>query len=156
MRDPKTLKVFEKANELARDVYLFTASFPSEEKFHLVTQIRRAAVSVPSNLVEGCSRSSERDFARFAEIALGSAMELEYQLGLAKYLALVGTLVSSKPVKPPHRRDCIYEACAPGCEANELQDPRFSFGKSFEPIEKNAAEVVKMLISLGKTLRSES
>ncbi len=154
MRDPKTLKVFEKANELARDVYLFTANFPSEEKFHLVTQIRRAAVSVPSNLVEGCSRASEKDFARFVEIALGSAMECEYQLGLAKYLALAGTLVPTKPVREPHRRDCIAEVCAFGCRANDT-DPRLSFGRSFEPIEGKAAEVVKMLISFGRTLRSE-
>ena len=71
MRNPNDLAVFQKANALALSVYELTTGFPSEEKFHLTSQLRRSAVSIPSNLVEGCSRASSRDFARFVEIAYG-------------------------------------------------------------------------------------
>lgn len=83
MRDPKSLKVFVQADELAEKVYEWTAQLPVEEKYALTSQIRRSAVSVPSNLAEGCSRESKADFKRFVEIALGSAMELRYQLEFA-------------------------------------------------------------------------
>ena len=96
MKCPSDLVVFKKADELVKTVYWLTNHFPSEEKFELVKQIRRAAVSVPSNLAEGCSRTSPKDFARFVEIALGSAMELEYQLGLARDLLSMGAFVAMK------------------------------------------------------------
>lgn len=83
MRDPNGLKVFAMADALARAVYEWTVQLPSEEKYTLVSQLRRSALSVPSNLVEGCSRESQADFRRFVEIALGSAMELRYQLMFA-------------------------------------------------------------------------
>lgn len=83
MRDPDKLTVFQIADALAGEVYSVTNAFPPAEKYGLTNQIRRAAVSVPSNLVEGCSRESVVEFRRFVEIALGSAMELHYQLGFA-------------------------------------------------------------------------
>lgn len=83
MRDPKSLKVFALADALVEPVYLWTVALPTDEKYGLVTQIRRSVVSVGSNLVEGCSRESAADFRRFVEIALGSAMELRYQLEVA-------------------------------------------------------------------------
>lgn len=83
MKDPKKLSVFKLADALVPVVYTATAHFPDSERFGLTSQIRRASVSVPSNLVEGCTRESPADFRRFVEIAFGSAAELQYQLSLA-------------------------------------------------------------------------
>lgn len=79
----KDLVVWKESVLLAQVLYRFTASFPSEERFGLISQLRRAAVSVPSNIAEGSVRSSPRDFARFVEIALGSLAEIETQLEIA-------------------------------------------------------------------------
>jgi four helix bundle protein len=65
--------------DLVTDVYQLTSFFPKDEKYGLKTQLQRAAVSIPSNIAEGCSRNSEIDFKRFLEIAIGSAYELETQ-----------------------------------------------------------------------------
>ena len=76
--------------ELVDDVYTFVEAFPNTEKYGLRSQITRSAVSIPSNIAEGASRSSEKDFARFLEIALGSAFELETQIIIAskrKYIS---------------------------------------------------------------------
>ena len=86
MRDPHKLKAFELADKLAVEVYQETRSFPKEELFGLVSQMRRAAVSVPSNIAEGCGRSSEKEYLHFLSIAYGSLKELEYQISLAKKL----------------------------------------------------------------------
>lgn len=86
MRNPNELQIFELADELVMSVYHLTILFPDHERYGLTQQIRRAAVSVPSNIVEGCSRESQADFRRFIEIATGSAMELQYQLRLSRRL----------------------------------------------------------------------
>jgi len=65
------------------DVYRATRSFPRVEQFALTTQMRKAAVSIPSNIVEGCARETEADYLHFLDIAYGSARELQYQLSLA-------------------------------------------------------------------------
>jgi len=83
VRDPKKLKAFHMADALVLKVYEATQAFPPEEHYGLAAQIRKSAVSVASNLVEGCARKSEADFLRFLDIAYGSACELEYQLSLA-------------------------------------------------------------------------
>lgn len=83
MRNPESLKVFQAADAFAVAVYEWSASLPSEEKYGLTSQIRRAPVSIISNLAEGCSRESAADFRRFVEISLGSAMEVRCQLSLA-------------------------------------------------------------------------
>ena len=83
MRDHTKLKAFQLADQLAVDIYKGTVSFPREEMFGLTSQLRRAAVSVPSNIVEGCARSTEKDYLRFLDIAFGSAKEAGYQIGLS-------------------------------------------------------------------------
>jgi len=86
MRDHTQLKAFQLADELAVMLYRATRSFPREEPFGLTSQIRRAVVSVASNIVEGCARSTEADYLRFLDIAFGSLREVEYQLSLAQRL----------------------------------------------------------------------
>ena len=89
MRDHTKLRAFELADEVAILVYRVTAGFPKEEVFGLTAQLRRAAVSVPSNIVEGCARDSEADYLRFLNIAFGSLRELHYQLDLSKRLGFL-------------------------------------------------------------------
>jgi four helix bundle protein len=74
---------------LTLDIYKTTASFPRSEAYGLTPQIRRAAVSIPTNLAEGCGRNGDAELARFCSIAGGSATELEYQLLLARDLNLI-------------------------------------------------------------------
>ena len=89
MRDHIKLRAFELADEVAVLVYRVTAGFPREELYGLTSQMRRAAVSVPSNIVEGCARDSQADYLRFLYIAFGSLRELHYQLSLSKRLGFL-------------------------------------------------------------------
>ena len=82
-RDPRRLQAFVLADDLVVEAYRATQSFPAAERFGLQSQIRRGAVSVPANLVEGCARRSQRDYLHFVGIAIGSASEVRYMLGLA-------------------------------------------------------------------------
>ena len=86
MRDHRKLRAYELADELTLSIYRYTTSFPSDERFGLTSQMRRAAVSTASNIVEGCARHTQTDFLRFLDIAHGSARELDYQISLAKRL----------------------------------------------------------------------
>lgn len=86
MRDHTKLRAFELADQLALLVYKQTMDFPRAEMFGLVSQMRRAAVSVASNIVEGCARHSLADYIRFLDMAHGSVRELEYQISLAQRL----------------------------------------------------------------------
>src|SRR5262249_9108166 len=85
-RDPRRLEAFVLADDLVVDVYHATSRFPAAERFGLQSQLRRAAVSVPANLVEGCSRRSHRDYLHFVGIAIASASEVRYLLDLAARL----------------------------------------------------------------------
>lgn len=89
MRDHTKLKAFELADEVALLIYRITAEFPKAELYGLTSQMRRAAVSVPSNLVEGCARDSQTDYLRFLTIAFGSLRELHYQLSLSTRLGFL-------------------------------------------------------------------
>ncbi|WP_319525825.1 four helix bundle protein [uncultured Desulfosarcina sp.] len=89
MRDHTKLRAFELADELAVLIYRLTRNFPREEIYGLTSQMRRAAVSVPSNIVEGCARESQTEYLRFLEIAFGSLRELHYQYTLSKRLEYV-------------------------------------------------------------------
>jgi four helix bundle protein len=95
MQDFRNLTIWRQAHGLVLEVYRETAHFPASEQFGLTNQMRRAAVSVPTNIAEGCGRGSDADFARFLQIALGSASELEYQLLLAVDLRYLQSISAS-------------------------------------------------------------
>ena len=80
MKDFQRLKVWEKAHQLTLTLYKETKSFPKEELFGLTSQIRRSASSIPANLAEGCGRDSEKELARFIQIAQGSAYHSDWLL----------------------------------------------------------------------------
>lgn len=86
MKDFRKLMIWEKGMELVKQVYALTASLPQKEQFGLISQMNRCAVSIPSNIAEGCSRNSDIELKRFIEIAIGSSFELETQLLLTKEL----------------------------------------------------------------------
>jgi four helix bundle protein len=86
MRDHTKLRAFQLADALAVATYQHTRRFPRDEQFGLTAQVRRAAVSVASNIVEGCARQSQNDYVRFLDMAFGSAKELGYQVTLANRL----------------------------------------------------------------------
>ena len=86
MRDFKELKVWHKAHKLVLDIYAHSRGFPDDERFGLTAHLPKSAISVPSNIAEGCGREGERELARFLSIAAASASETEYQLLLARDL----------------------------------------------------------------------
>ncbi len=86
MRNFKQLKIWQKGIEIATISYQLTKDFPSNERFGLVSQMNRAAVSIPSNIAEGSGRNSSKDYLHFIQISLGSCFELETQLLIAKEL----------------------------------------------------------------------
>ena len=89
MKYYKNLLVWQKSQELILDVYATLQSFPKEEIFGLVSQMKRSSSSIPTNIAEGCVRNTDKDFARFLIIAFGSANELEYQIILSKDLRFI-------------------------------------------------------------------
>jgi len=84
MHNYKKLVVWQMAVDLSVKIYKLTGSFPSEEKFGIISQVRRAAVSIPSNIAEGSARNSRKMFSNFLEISLGSSFELETQLIISR------------------------------------------------------------------------
>ncbi len=109
-RDHKKLRVFELADSLVIDVYRLTRAFPTDERFALQSQIRRAAVSVPANIVEGCARSSQADYLYFLGISLGSASETRYLLSLAARLGFL-------PGQKENPLDARYEELIRGLQS---------------------------------------
>lgn len=89
VRAHKNLDVWKRSMELAKLVYQATSGFPSSEQFGLVSQMRRAVISIPSNLAEGAARAGKREFLQFINIAQGSASELDTQVELADQLGLM-------------------------------------------------------------------
>jgi len=96
MRDFRNLKVWEKAHRLTLDVYRMTKEFPRDEQFGLTSQIRRAAVSIGANIAEGSGKKSRPDLARFLQMGLGSASELEYHLLLSRDLGYLSAANQEK------------------------------------------------------------
>ena len=91
MRDFRKLKIWEQGIEIVKQIYKLAEKLPAEEKFGLRSQIKRAAISVPSNIAEGASRNSEIEFKRFLEIAIGSLFELETQIVIIQELVLISS-----------------------------------------------------------------
>jgi len=89
MRPFRELVVWQKSHQLTVELYRVTRAFPRDEQYGLTSQIRRSASSIGANISEGCGRGTAREFARFIQIALGSASELEYHLVLAADLGYV-------------------------------------------------------------------
>lgn len=85
----KDLEIWKLSRIFCSQIYKITSTFPDSEKFGLTNQLRRAAISVPSNIAEGCSRISNKDFSRFLEISIGSIYEIETQLLIAFDLGYV-------------------------------------------------------------------
>jgi len=92
MKDFRELKVWEKGHQLALAVYKTTAKFPKDELYGLTGQIRRSCVSIPANIAEGCGRNGDAELARFLQIAMGSASELEYHILLAHDIGLLSNV----------------------------------------------------------------
>ncbi len=89
MKDYRKLRVWKKGIEIVKLTYQLTKLLPSEEKFNLVTQMNRSAVSIPSNIAEGSSRKSEKEYHRYLEIALGSSFELDTQIEIILELRFI-------------------------------------------------------------------
>lgn len=91
MKDFRELKVWKKAHDLTLNIYRATEGLPREELYGLTSQLRRASASIPANIAEGYGRSGDTELARFLQIAMGSASELEYHLLLAHDLNFLPT-----------------------------------------------------------------
>jgi len=84
MHNFKELKVWKAGIQLSKSIFILTKTFPTDERFGLISQMNRAVVSIPSNIAEGCGRKSDKELHQFLNIALGSAFELETQLIIAR------------------------------------------------------------------------
>ena len=91
MRNFKELEIWTLGMEIVKEIYSLSSELPSQEKYGLVSQITRAAVSVPSNIAEGCAKSSEKEFKLYLERSLGSCFELETQVLIIKDLNIIET-----------------------------------------------------------------
>lgn len=91
MKNFRELNVWKKAHQLTLKIYQTTNTFPREEMYGLTSQMRRACASVPTNIAEGCGRNSDAELARFFDISMGSASELEYLLLLTRDLNLINS-----------------------------------------------------------------
>lgn len=89
MHNFKELKVWQKAVDFAVKIYFVTKSFPNEEKFGLISQMRRAGVSIPSNIAEGCAKTSGKSFVNSLEISLGESFELETQMIISQRVGIL-------------------------------------------------------------------
>ncbi|MBN8857882.1 MAG: four helix bundle protein [Sphingobacteriales bacterium] len=109
MRDFHKLTIWIKSHQLTLKIYNLTKLFPKEETFGLISQMHRAAYSIPSNIAEGCGRNSNPDFKRFLTISVGSASELEYQLFLSHDLGFIPeTLFKELETETIQLRKMIY------------------------------------------------
>ena len=86
----KNLNVWIKSRALIKEVYQLVETFPNDELYGLSSQIKRSAISIPSNIAEGSGRGSDKDFERFLRIALGSSFELQTQLIISEKLGIIG------------------------------------------------------------------
>jgi four helix bundle protein len=128
MHNFKELKIWQKSRNLTKEIYLVTKKFPEDERFGLTTQMRRCAISIPSNIAEGSGRGSNREFRRFLNISISSAFELETQLILAFDLAFI--------------KEKDYDRISMDIE--EVQKMIYGFRKSISKLNKT----VKIFLSI--------
>lgn len=123
IRDYRDLRVWQLAMNLAVSIYESTGKFPSEERFGLISQLRRAAVSVPSNIAEGNTRNSTADYLRFLRIARGSLAEINTQLLLAEHLGYLnaqsGTPLLSRTDELMRQLTSMYAAIERSANKND-------------------------------------
>jgi len=98
-RNFKELKIWQKGFDIVIKAFKLTDGFPKEERYGMISQINRAAVSIPSNIAEGSSRTSEKDYQRFIEISLGSSFELETQLLIAQTVGFGNAAINLQMLK---------------------------------------------------------
>ena len=123
-RDPYRLHAFVLADDLVPDAYRVTRYFPAAERFGLQGQIRRGAVSVPANLVEGCARRSERDYLHFVGFAIGSASEVRYLIGLAVRLGFANAIDGERLKVGYSRVIRALQALVTSLNSREVRGPR--------------------------------
>lgn len=116
MHNFKELKIWQKSRELTKEIYLITQKFPKEEKYDLISQIRRSAISIPSNIAEGSGRESKKEFVRFLNISISSAFELETQIIISNDLGYINNQEYNLVIN----------------EINEIQKMIFGLRKSIE------------------------
>lgn len=119
LRTFKDLKVWQKSYELCRRVYAITTGFPQEERFGLVAQLRRASVAVPSNIAEGYSRDTTKDYLRFLWMALGSLAEMETQLMLSLDLGLCQGNEAPQVIEDVHEAQRMLKALVKSLKSRE-------------------------------------
>ena len=119
-RDPRKLRAFGLADALVPDIYVVTKDFPVEERYGLVAQMRRAAVSIPTNIVEGSARRTEKDYLNFLHIANGSAYELSYLIRLSHRL---GFLARSTSISLSDRSEHIAASLTALIDALDREAP---------------------------------
>ena len=96
MKSHKDLEVWKRSIDLVKTIYTVTKSFPKEEIYGLTNQVRRAAVSIPSNIAEGAARNYKKEFIQFLYVALGSIAELETQIIISQNLSFIKNADSEK------------------------------------------------------------
>lgn len=116
MHKVEDLKIWKKSIELTKSIYLLVAELPSDEKFGLISQIKRCSISIPSNIAEGAGRNSNKEFKYFLSVANGSTYELQTQLILIIEL----NLIKKEKVQP------IIDNCI------EIQKMNYAFQKSLK------------------------
>jgi four helix bundle protein len=112
MKSVEDLDVFKLSHEMVLNVYTVTRDFPDEERFGLTSQMRRAAYSVPMNLVEGASRLNSKEYRQFVGIAKGSAAEVKYQIRLANDLGYIDRKTSQEMISNYERIGQMLNALA--------------------------------------------
>jgi four helix bundle protein len=117
MKGHRDLQVWQKSVEFVTDIYRETATFPRSEMYGLTNQVRRAAVSVPSNIAEGCGRSSKKEFAQFLCHARGSLLEVETQLEIAKNLGYLSDKSANELLSKTNEIGRMLNGLRSWCEA---------------------------------------
>jgi four helix bundle protein len=140
MRDFRELKVWQKAHQVALEIYRHSRTFPTDERFGLTAHLRKSAISVPSNIAEGCGRDTEKELARFLSIAAGSASELEYQLLLAhdlEYLPRDAHAALYDPIAEVKRTlyRFMQSLSAPGLTADRFPETAMQFPYAWSALE---------------------